>query len=274
VQATEEPDDCTEDAVHSVVCLPFQTLPQLHVGVLSHVSGRVDLLIHEVHESIVACLLEHHLVGETVGHHAVHFFFELQHLFYECDGIFDVFLVLDDARSAFSNVRGHLVNHLVESCFVVSEHLEQELKLLQLAVFEEVVDASFLFDDGLCHICNYFLDRDGHTLLLCGHIKPEVTIFLLLQEGLVGIVEVLEAVTRNVPLLSIGVEELLGQLEERRFELSLVVAEVCFSFPEETVVLTRREAFAIFTQVSVNLNYVSNYFACDGLIFAVTRDLP
>lgn len=32
---------------------------------LSHVGGRVALLVHEFHESIVACLLEHYLVFEA-----------------------------------------------------------------------------------------------------------------------------------------------------------------------------------------------------------------
>jgi len=96
--------------------------------------------------------LEHHLVEETIGHHLVHFFLKLQQLIYELDRIFDVVFVLDDARATLGDVGCHLVNHLIKSCFVALEHLKQELKLVQLAIFEEVVDASILVDNGLGHI--------------------------------------------------------------------------------------------------------------------------
>ena len=64
MEAAENTNDCIEPLVDDVVSEALEPNPELFISILGDVVWRELLLIHELLEGVIPCLLEHHLVGK------------------------------------------------------------------------------------------------------------------------------------------------------------------------------------------------------------------
>ena len=108
MQTTEEINDCTKSLFYFKISHTLQANSQFSVRELSHVSWSERLLIHELLERVVSCLLESHLVRETLADHLINLKLELEQLLSELYRAFDKSLIFYNLFAPLHDIRVHL----------------------------------------------------------------------------------------------------------------------------------------------------------------------
>lgn len=90
--------------------------------------------VHKVHESLVSCPLESHVLVEGKGYKIINFLLECQQFFGEINRIVFVLLILScshDGFTLFQDVRFHFHNDELNRGVDPVEHVVHQLKLVE-----------------------------------------------------------------------------------------------------------------------------------------------
>ena len=185
MKAAEEIDDRIKSFVDLNFRHAFKTDTELFISVLSDISWRELLLVHELLERVVTSLLEHHLVAKTVLDELIDLRLKSKELFRKEMRVLHVAFVHDNLSSTIKDVRAHLVDNQTKSSLVSLKNVKEEFELFKVLLLKHVDAARILRADNFSHLRDKLsLDNLEH-LSLSFRLKPIVSIaFFILKHFL------------------------------------------------------------------------------------------
>ena len=174
MQALEQLNNCFELILYFNIRDAFEALLHFIIEVRSDVCRTKTLLIEKFQKRPIASLLEQYLIHKAVLDHLCDLKVKIEQFLSEQARVFQVLLAVNDLITAQFDVGLHYFDDLRKRALVIAEHIVDQLKLIELLLLKEFVDAKVLPHDWLCHVCNQLFDYEPLHLVLRRGLVPVV----------------------------------------------------------------------------------------------------
>lgn len=235
MEAAEYPDHRIEFLPLLLLSDLFEPFFEFVVQVHRNEVGCLFVAVHKVHESLVACPLESHVLVEGPCYEIVDFCFKSQQVLGEIDGILLVLLLLSrrhDGFALFQNIWFHFLDYESDRCVDPVEHVIHQLELVEFFGFEhELASGALLVGQGFGLILDGLPEDNVDDLCFRLLLQEVVRIEFLFHQMAIDFLDVLEAGQLIEPLARFCLVELLRVLFQCSLEFGVILVQVYFSLP-------------------------------------------